>query len=150
MSFGYGYSEQQSENDINYLISCLNMMDDAVAEKVAEGLREGAEIIVREQRRFISGRSSKLPELLKSGKIVKTKSGIYTIPCGYDSSAIIEGFEGLIMEFGRPGSQSNGVDKNGKPIGKVTPTPHIFRGFDVASDSASEHLINVVSEVIEW
>ena len=150
MPQGYGYSEQESENDINRLIADLDMMDDAVAERVATGLREGAEIIVQEQRRLISGRSSKLPELIKAGKIRKARSGSYTIACGYDSQAIAEGFEGLIMEFGRPGKRSGGVDKNGKRIGKVTPTPHIYRGFDIASDKASEHLVDTVSEVIKW
>lgn len=151
MGTGYGYSEQDTvTKDIQEMISSLDVMDDDINERVVSSIREGAEIIVQEQRRLISGRSSKLPELLKAGKTMVSKKGKYTVACGYDTEAIKEGFEGLIMEFGRPGKRSGGVDKNGRRIGKVTPTPHVFRAVDNKGDEATNHVINSVSEVIKW
>lgn len=151
MGTGYGYSEQDTvTKDIQDMINALDVMDDAVNERAASSIREGAEIIVQEQRRLISGRSKKLPELIKAGKARVSKEGKYTVACGYDTEAIKEGFEGLIMEFGRPGKSSGGVDKKGRRIGKVTPTPHIFRAVDNKGDEATSHVVNSVSEVIKW
>lgn len=151
MGAGYGHSEQDTiTKDIQDLINSLDIMDDAVNERAASSIREGAEIVASEQRRLICGRSKKLPELIKVGKSRVSKKGTYTVAVGYDTEAIKEGFEGLIMEFGRPGKRSGGVDKNGKRIGKVTPTPHIFRAVDNKGDEATSYVINAVSEVIKW
>lgn len=154
MGQGYGYSEQDVEIDIQNMINALDVMDEKVNERVTTSFREGAEIIVREQRRLISGRSSKLPELLKVGKFIVDKKGKLSVTCGYDTDAINKGFEGLIMEFGRPGKRSGGVyqkgKRKGKPIGKVTPTPHVFRAVDNKGDEAAYHVIDSVAEVIKW
>lgn len=150
MGSGYGYSEQDVELDIRHMINALDVMDAEVNERVTTSFREGAEIIVQEQRRLISGRSSKLPGLLKVGKSVVSKNGTYSVTIGYDTDAINEGFEGLIMEFGRPGKQSKGVDTLGRQIGKVTPTPHVFRAVDNKGDEAAYHVIDSVAEVIKW
>ncbi len=151
MGQGYGYSEQDTVSDIKKLIDAVDLMDEAVSNRAASAMRSAAEIIVREQRNLISSRSSKLPELIKAGKLKVNKNGKFNIPCGYDSDAIKEAFEGLIMEFGRPGkSSSDGTDKNGKKIGKVEPTPHIFRGLDNAADEATQHVFDSLLEVIKW
>lgn len=154
MGAGYGHSEQDVEIDIQHMIHALDVMDEEVNERVTTSFREGAEIIVQEQRRLIRGRSKKLPGLLKVGKAMVSKKGTYTVAIGYDTKAIEEGFEGLIMEFGRPGKRSGGVyqkgKRKGKPIGKVTPTPHVFRAVDNKGDEAAYHVIDSVAEVIKW
>ena len=58
--------------------------------------------------------------------------------------------EGLIMEFGRPGKRSGGVDKKGRRIGQVSPTPHVYRAVDNKGDAATSHVVDSVSEVIKW
>lgn len=143
-------AEQDFSQQIKDLISDLEFSDENVAERAGELLREGAEIVVAEQQRLISVRSKKLPALIKSGKIKKTKKGTYTIACGYDTEAIKVAFKALIMEHGRPGKRSGGKDKNGKPIGRVEPTPHIFRGLENKSDEASQHVVDGLLEAIKW
>lgn len=138
------------ELEIQEMIKALDVMDEAVNERVTTSFREGAEIILQEQRRLIGGRSKKLPELLKVGKSFVSKKGTYTVAIGYDSEAIKEGFEGLIMEFGRPGKRSGGVDKKGRRIGQVSPTPHVYRAVDNKGDAATSHVVDSVSEVIKW
>lgn len=136
-------------------IKALDNCDAVVKEKVAALLREKAKIIRDEQRRLIEKRSPKLARLIEVGKLTaKSSVGSYKIGVGYSTEAIKEAFEGLIMEFGRPGKTSDGVDKNGKPIGRVEATPHIRQGFDNVikrvSDELRDELFKLVEETLRW
>lgn len=148
-------SEQSIESQIMSAVKALNKCDITVKEKVVALLREKAKVIRDEQRRLIEKRSPNLARLIDVGNLtVKSGVGSYKIGVGYSSEAIKKAFEGLIMEFGRPGKTSDGVDKNGKPIGRVEATPHIRQGFDnvieKVADELRDELFQLVDEVLRW
>lgn len=148
-------SEQIIENQLQSAVKALDNCDLAVKEKVAALLREKAKVIRDEQRRLIEKRTPNLARFIEVGELtVKSSVGSYKISVGYSTEAIKEAFEGLIMEFGRPGKTSDGVDKNGKPIGRVEATPHIRQGFDnvigKVADELRDELFNFVEEKLKW
>lgn len=131
------------------LIKDLNMLADSVANETASILRESGEIIAQEQRRIISGKSSKLPGLIKVGKVVTTKKGNANVLIGYDTNAINQAPESVVLEFGRPGKKSKGKDKKGRKIGKIEAISHIRKGFDYTKDTAAEVAIEKIKKVID-
>lgn len=143
-------SEQSFENQIRAAIKALDNCDITLQERAVELLREKAKKIRDEQRNLIRSRSPKLANLIEVGNLTaKSSSHSWRISIGYDTAAIKEAFEGLVMEFGRPGKSSDGVDKNGKPIGRVEPTPHIRQGFDNVIDDVTDELAQELFDLIE-
>ena len=153
-------SEQTVEEQIEAATYALDKCDMIVQECAVAILRDKAEKIANEQRRLIASKSPKLASLIKVGGLsaYSDSSRSWKLTIGYDSKAIEEGFEGLIMEFGRPGKRSGGVYQKGKhkgkPIGKVEPIPHIRRGFDnvigeVVEELADE-LFDLIDESLDW
>lgn len=148
-------SEQSFENQIRAAIKALDNCDITLQERAVELLREKAKKIRDEQRNLIRSRSPKLANLIEVGNLTaKSSSRSWRISIGYDTAAIKEAFEGLVMEFGRPGKNSDGVDKNGKPIGRVEPTPHIRQGFDNVIDDVvdemAQELFDLIEESLVW
>lgn len=143
-------SEQSFEYQIRAAIKALDNCDKSIQERAVELLREKAKKIRDEQRNLIRSRSPKLANLIEVGNLTaKSSSRSWRISIGYDTNAIKEAFEGLVMEFGRPGKSSDGVDKNGKPIGRVEPTPHIRQGFDNVIDDVTDELAQELFDLIE-
>lgn len=143
---------------IQETLKSIDLMNDAVAASAAAALKSGAKLIETEQKRLISAKSGKLAGLIEAGKIkIRKKSGEIVIEIGYSTEAIKAGFEGLIMEFGRPGKARKGVMKyplrNGKTqvrkIGRVEPTPHIRKGFDNKADEAAEMVLDELWQEVE-
>ena len=67
----------------------------------------------------------------------------YRLKIGYDSDAIQQHPELLVIEFGRPGKsarRSKLTDSLGRKKGDFPPmTPHIIPGFYLAKEEAAEH-----------
>ena len=131
------------------MIKSLDLMSDDVAEATTEILRESGDIIAQSQRQAISGKSSKLAGLIKVGKIVVTKKGNANVLVGYDSNAIEQAPESVVIEFGRPGKKRGGTDKLGRKIGKMEAVPHIRKGFDMAEEKATESAIEKINKIID-
>ena len=131
------------------MIKSLDLMSDDVAEATTEILRESGDIIAQSQRQAISGKSSKLAGLIKVGKIVVTKKGNANVLVGYDSNAIEQAPESVVIEFGRPGKKRGGIDSKGRKIGKMEAIPHIRKGFDMAEEKATESAIEKINKIID-
>ena len=131
------------------MIKSLDLMSDDVAEATTEILRESGDIIAQSQRQAISGKSSKLAGLIKVGKIVVTKKGNANVLVGYDSNAIEQAPESVVIEFGRPGKKRGGIDSKGRKIGKMEAVPHIRKGFDTAEEKATESAIEKINKIID-
>lgn len=151
-------TSEQSFSIFHDTLKAIDLMDDAVASKAASALKNGANVIESEQKRLVSGRSGKLAGLIKAGKLeARNQSGDIVIQIGYSTEAIEAGFEGLVVEFGRPGKARKGVMKyplkNGKTqvreIGNFEPTPHIRKGFDNKADEAAELVLDELWQEVE-
>lgn len=167
MSGSLGGTFSMDDSDVGKLISSLDLMKEDVRAAVAEGLRDGAEIIAAEQRRLAGEISSKLPPAISVGKIETTKKGRLRIASGYlhfngsdnKDPAVI----GSVFEYGRPGKSKAHSDpkrywhytRNGKTIflvqekGTIQPRPHIRRGFDNKKEEACRVLESRVNSVIK-
>ena len=133
------------------LIKAVQKINIDLAENTAEILNEGADIIVGEQKRIISGKSAKLASLINKGKVRVTRKNNAIISMGYSSEALKEGFEGVVIEFGRPGVKRKGIDKLGRKIGKMEAVPHIRKGFDLKKEEATQIAVNKLDEILkEW
>jgi len=148
-------SEQSFESQINAAMKALDNCDKSIQERAVQLLREKAEKIRDSQRHYIQGRSSKLANLIEVGNLTaKSSSRSWRISIGYSTEALKEGFEGLIMEYGRPGTTSKGVDTLGRKIGKVEPTPHIRAGFDAVIDDVvdeiADELFDLLEDTLTW
>ena len=84
-----------------------------VPEMVNKVLNEGADMIVAEQKRLISGKSERLAENISKSRIYTTKRGRTGISAGYqpdafedDADGFNPGVVGMVHEFGRPGQSS--------------------------------------------
>lgn len=130
------------------MIKDIDIMNDELVNSTVETLKDGAEIIADEQRRLISGKSSKLAGLIKVGKIVTTKKGNANVLVGYDSEAIEKAPEGVILEFGRPSGKKS-VDKLGRKIGKMNAIPHIRKGFDNKKEEATNKVVERLDSIIK-
>lgn len=142
-------SEQDITKQMQDLIKDLDMLADSVANETSSILRESGEIIAQEQRRIISGKSSKLASLIKTREIKVTKKGDANVLVGYDSDAVEQAPEGVVIEFGRPGKKRGGTDKLGRKIGKMEAIPHIRKGFDMAKEKATESAIEKIKKIID-
>lgn len=147
--------------DLQGLIKQLNLLEPNVNAAVRQAMKSGAEIIMKEQKRLISGKSPELAEAISSSGVYSNRKNELAVTTGYQSDAFQEhdgknlGIIGLTYEFGRPGQSSqrsgnkmtqvrNGVQVEVKK-GKIEPIPHIRRGFDNKIEEAA----NLTSEALE-
>jgi hypothetical protein len=125
-------------------------------------MHEGADIILAEQRRLADAAGVPfLSEHIREGEVYTTRKGTLGITSGYMSEAFETDAEGknagvigLTYEFGRPGqSRTRSKDtmkqtRNGKTVevskGKISPRPHIRRGFDNKIREATEKTIEAL------
>lgn len=75
----------------------------------------------------------------------------YKLKIGYDSEAIKQHPELLVIEFGRPGKSARRMkptDSLGRKKGDFPPqTPHIIAGFIIAKDEAAGHFRDRMAEI---
>ena len=142
----FGFDFQGFQGQINALAEKLDRMSEDVSAEAESAAKEAAEIIAREQRRLLSKalfreRKADLIGLIRVRKDSSRK--YYRLKIGYDSDAIQQHPELLVIEFGRPGKsarRSKLTDSLGRKKGYFPPmTPHIIPGFYLAKEEAAEH-----------
>lgn len=142
----FGFDFQGFQGQINALAEKLDRMSEDVSAEAESAAKEAAEIIAREQRRLLSKalfreRKADLIGLIRVRKDSSRK--YYRLKIGYDSDAIQQHPELLVIEFGRPGKsarRSKLTDSLGRKKGDFPPmTPHIIPGFYLAKEEAAEH-----------
>lgn len=148
--------------DFNELIKKLDMFDENVNKAVRSALNEGADMIVAEQKRLISGKSERLAKNISKSRIYTTKKGRIGISAGYqpdafedDADGFNPGVVGMVHEFGRPGQSPERKgdkmiqERHKKQVevskGTIQPTPHIRRGFD----NVREKAVKLVTDAVE-
>lgn len=103
--------------ELKELIKKLNMFDEKNNLALREGISNGADIILAEQRRLISGHKvgRRLAGAIKKGRLYVTKKGVVGTTIGYQSDSFkvgsgdkywqkeSAGIIGMTYEFGRPG-----------------------------------------------
>lgn len=149
-------------SDIQELIKSLDMMDENVNKAVREGLHEGADIIMKEQKRLISGKSKRCAAAISKSRVYANRKNQLGVQTGYmsgafknqkgerDESAPV--FIGMVFEYGRPGKKGEKTiiqTRNGEKVkvknGDVAPVSHIRRGFDSKIDEA----VQITADKIE-
>lgn len=150
--FDLGFEGMQAQ--INQLVSALDRMDKSVNEGALQAAQESAEIIAREQKRLLSAANFAHPKADLQGLIKVQKSSskkYYKLKIGYDSEAIKQHPELLVIEFGRPGKSARRMKKTdslGRKKGDFPPqTPHIIAGFIIAKDEAAGHFRDRMAEI---
>lgn len=142
----FGFDFQGFQGQINALVEKLDRMSEDVSAEAESAAKEAAEIIAREQRRLLSKalfreHKADLIGLIRVRKDSSRK--YYRLKIGYDSDAIQQHPELLVIEFGRPGKsarRSKLTDSLGRKKGDFPPmTPHIIPGFYLAKEEAAEH-----------
>lgn len=142
----FGFDFQGFQGQINALAEKLDRMAEDVSAEAESAAKEAAEIIAREQRRLLSKalfreHKADLIGLIRVRKDSSRK--YYRLKIGYDSDAIQQHPELLVIEFGRPGKsarRSKLTDSLGRKKGDFPPmTPHIIPGFYLAKEEAAEH-----------
>ena len=142
----FGFDFQGFQGQINALAEKLDRMSEDVSAEAESAAKEAAEIIAREQRRLLSKalfreHKADLIGLIRVRKDSSRK--YYRLKIGYDSDAIRQHPELLVIEFGRPGKsarRSKLTDSLGRKKGDFPPmTPHIIPGFYLAKEEAAEH-----------
>lgn len=142
----FGFDFQGFQGQINALAEKLDRMSEDVSAEAESAAKEAAEIIAREQRRLLSKALFKehKADLIGLIRVRKDSSRkYYRLKIGYDSDAIQQHPELLVIEFGRPGKsarRSKLTDSLGRKKGDFPPmTPHIIPGFYLAKEEAAEH-----------
>lgn len=142
----FGFDFQGFQGQINALAEKLDRMSEDVSAEAESAAKEAAEIIAREQRRLLSKALFKKHKADLIGLIRVRKDSsrkYYRLKIGYDSDAIQQHPELLVIEFGRPGKsarRSKLTDSLGRKKGDFPPmTPHIIPGFYLAKEEAAEH-----------
>ena len=152
--------------DFSELIKKLDMFDENVNKAVRSALNEGADMIVAEQKRLISGKSERLAENISKSRIYTTKKGRIGISAGYqpdafeyDADGFNPGVVGMVHEFGRPGQSPERKgdkmiqERHKKQVevskGTIQPTPHIRRGFDNVREKAVKLVIDAVEKEVD-
>lgn len=148
--------------DLNGFIRELDLLDENVNEAVRDAMHEGNHVIAEEQHRLADETGIPfLAEHIREGELYATKSGGIGVTSGYMSEAFEKDAEGknagvigLTYEFGRPGqSRTRSKDtmkqtRNGKTVevskGKISPRPHIRRGFDNKIREAADKTIKAL------
>lgn len=142
---------------LDELVKDIDFLNDDIVDSVSGILHDGAEIVAESQRKIISTRSKKLPGLIKVGKLSVNKKGSGRLTIGYDSEAIKQAPESVIIEFGRPGnsgktyttrkSKKGGTHR--MKIGKIEPTPHIRKGFDDVQEIVTKKMAEDLGKVMD-
>ena len=161
--------------DIKAMIKKLDLLDEDVNKAIREAMHEGADIIMKEQKRLISDVSPKLADTISKSNVYATRKGEIGISVGYQQSAFKEdsegfnpGVVGMTWEFGRPGqsSQRSGKtmkqkrmvnDSTGEKVakeidvkkGKIDPHPHIWKGFDTKKAAAVKVVADAVERIVK-
>ena len=142
----FGFDFQGFQGQINALAEKLDRMSEDVSAEAESAAKEAWEIIAREQRRLLSKALFKehKADLIGLIRVRKDSSRkYYRLKIGYDSDAIQQHPELLVIEFGRPGKsarRSKLTDSLGRKKGDFPPmTPHIIPGFYLAKEEAAEH-----------
>ena len=99
--------------ELQSLIKKLDVFDEETNKAVRTAMHKGADIIMNEQKRLISGKSERLAAAISKSKVYATKKGGIGVSTGYQGGAFKtngDGFNpgivGMVFEFGRPGSSS--------------------------------------------
>lgn len=99
--------------ELQSLIKKLDVFDEETNKAVRTAMHSGADVIMREQKRLISGKSERLAAAISKSKVYATKKGGIGVSTGYQGGAFKtngDGFNpgivGMVFEFGRPGSSS--------------------------------------------
>lgn len=155
--FDLGLEEMQTQ--ITALVNTLDRMDESVSAGVVEAAEEAAGIIMREQKRLLSAANFAQPTADLAGliKVQKSRSSkYYKLKIGYDSEAVREHPEVLVIEFGRPGKSARRMkptDSLGRKKGDFPPhTPHIVAGMHLARSEAAKRFRERMTEIArrEW
>lgn len=145
---------EQFQQQIDLLVRDLDQMSDSVEAGAVEAANEAAEMIATEQKRLLAAanfrhRTADLAALITVKKSSSKK--YYRLSIGYDSAAIKEHPEVLVIEYGRPGKSARHMgrtDSLGRKKGDFPPqTPHIKPGFVLAKDKAAEHFRDKLLEI---
>lgn len=152
--------------DLQVLVQKLNLLDENVNRAVRASLRSGADIIMKEQKRLIYGKSKRLSNAISKSQVYVNKKGELGITTGYQSGAFKTdntgfnpGIVGMTYEFGRPGQsvKRSGATmeqmRYGKKIkvrkGRIQPHPHIRRGFDNKVHEAVQVVVSAVENEVK-
>lgn len=150
----FDFDFQGFQGQISALIDRLDQMSGDVDNGALQAAQEAAEIIAKEQRRLLSQAVFKehkadLVSLIKVRKISGTR--YFRLGIGYDSAAIQQHPELLVIEFGRPGKSARrrkATDSRGRKKGDFPPaTPHIIPGFYLGKQDAGEHFRQKLLEI---
>ena len=134
------------QQDIRATVKAIEDMEKAAGgEFINETMLDAGKILSDEQKRILSQREkyAKLSEFIT----VKTKKekGTWTVMCGYQTEAIQQHFEVLIIEFGRPGKKG-AIDKRGHKIGVIQPYPHIRAAMFTKGEALKRYIADRVFE----
>lgn len=150
----FGFDAEGFEKQVTELIIKLDRMAEDVDANALEAAKESAEIIAREQKRLLSAADFAHPTANIAGLIRVTqnkRSKYYRLSIGYDSEAIKQHPEVLVIEFGRPGKSARRIsptDAIGRKKGQFPPqTPHIVAGYLLAKDEAVQHFHDRMLEI---
>lgn len=147
------------QRQIEQLTAVLDRMDERVREGVEQVTMECAQMIMREQKRMLSAADFAKPTTDLAGlmRVTRdTRSKYYRLRIGYDSEAIRQHPEVLVVEFGRPGKSAQRMeptDRLGRKKGAFPPhTPHIIAGLIFAKEDVTRHFRNRLAEMArnEW
>lgn len=151
----FDFDFQGAQQTLSMLITALDHMARDADSGAASAMEESAEIIAAEQKRLLAGAVFEEPtaDLAALIKVQKSNSRkYYRLRIGYDSQAIKEHPELLVIEFGRPGRsarRSKKTDSLGRKKGDFPPeTPHIRAGLDLSKDKAAAHFRDKMAEIL--
>ena len=142
--------------EIQRLVSDLDGMGRDADQGALQAMQEAAEMIASEQKRLLAAapfreRTTDLSALIK---VVRSDTKKYKrLRIGYDSEAIKQHPEVLVVEFGRPGKSARRMkptDSLGRKKGEFPPqTPHITAGFFLAKEKAAAHFREKMMEIVQ-
>lgn len=142
-------------------LKSLNLLENNVNTAVRKSMHDGAEIILKEQKRLVSNHP-RLVKHITAGQLRVSKNGRMFIDCGYSDKAFqtVEGktnmgVYGVSVEFGRPGKGKRSKKtmnqiRYGKQVevdkGSIQPQSHIIRGFENKASEVANAVINSVNK----
>ncbi len=163
----FNFDVEGFQKQVTELVVKLDHMARDVDEGALNAAKESAEMIAREQKRLLSAADFARPTANLAGLIrvrQDKKSKYYRLSIGYDSEAIRQHPEVLVIEFGRPGRSARRMSpteqnfeyvRDGKLV-KVTgrrkgnfppQTPHIIAGYLIARNEAAQHFQDRMLEI---
>ena len=163
----FDFDVEGFQKQVTELIVKLDRMAQDVDEGALSAARESAEVIAREQKRLLSAADFAHPTANLAGLIRvrrDKRSKYYRLSIGYDSEAIRQHPEVLVIEFGRPGKSARRMSPTeqnfeyisdgrlvkvaGRRKGNFPPqTPHIIAGYLIARNEAAQHFQERMLEI---